>query len=125
MVRAAAEHKCVVQVGSQARSAEPAHQVCTYLRNGMLGKVSKVTCWHSTNPSGGQTREAPPPPEEEIGWLISPFLDGFCYGYLATEDGVLGLLGPTENAKLATWTRIGEIVQRQRRGRGDSQLRLR
>ena len=23
---------------------------------------------------------------EEIGWLITPFLDGFCYGYLATED---------------------------------------
>ena len=23
---------------------------------------------------------------EEIGWLISPFLAGFCYGYLATKD---------------------------------------
>ena len=23
---------------------------------------------------------------EEIGWLVSPFLSGFCYGYLATED---------------------------------------
>ena len=23
---------------------------------------------------------------EEIGWLITPFLDGFYYGYLATED---------------------------------------
>lgn len=49
MVRAAEKHQRVVQVGSQARSAEPAHQVCTYLRNGMLGKVNKVTCWHSTN----------------------------------------------------------------------------
>ena len=39
MVEAARKHNRVVQVGSQARSAEPAHQVCTYLRNGMLGKV--------------------------------------------------------------------------------------
>ena len=24
---------------------------------------------------------------EEIGWLVSPFLNGFYYGYLATHDG--------------------------------------
>jgi hypothetical protein len=23
---------------------------------------------------------------EELGWLVSPFLDGFYYGYLATHD---------------------------------------
>lgn len=23
---------------------------------------------------------------EELGWLVSPFLNGFCYGYLATKD---------------------------------------
>jgi hypothetical protein len=23
---------------------------------------------------------------EELGWLVSPFLDGFCYGYMATRD---------------------------------------
>jgi predicted dehydrogenase len=81
MVKAAAEHKRVVQVGSQARSAEPAHQVCTYLRNGMLGQVSKVTCWHSTNPSGGPTRKAPPPPELDWDrWLgplpMRPYIPG-------------------------------------------------
>ncbi len=61
MVTAAREHHRIVQVGSQARSAEPAHQVCTYVRNGMLGRVNKVTCWHSPNPTGGPSQEAPPP----------------------------------------------------------------
>lgn len=53
MVLAARRHRRVVQVGSQARSAEPAWQACTYIRNGMLGKVKKVTCWHTPNPAGG------------------------------------------------------------------------
>ena len=43
MVEAVRKYQRVVQVGSQARSAEPAHQVCTYIRNGMLGRVHRVT----------------------------------------------------------------------------------
>jgi predicted dehydrogenase len=72
MVEAARKYERVVQVGSQARSAEPAHQVCTYLRNGMLGKVSKVTCWHSLNPSGGPSQQAPPPPELDWDLWLGP-----------------------------------------------------
>jgi predicted dehydrogenase len=72
MVEAAAKHRRVVQVGSQGRSAEPAHQVCTYIRNGMLGKVSKVTCWHSLNPAGGPTKTAPPPAELDWDKWLGP-----------------------------------------------------
>jgi len=72
MVQAARKHDRVVQVGSQARSAEPAHQVCTYIRNGMLGKVSKVTCWHTPNPSGGPSQQAPPPPELDWDMWLGP-----------------------------------------------------
>ncbi|MFH1267430.1 MAG: Gfo/Idh/MocA family oxidoreductase, partial [Planctomycetota bacterium] len=45
MVAAARKHDRVVQVGSQARSARPAHQACTYIRNGMLGTIKRVTTW--------------------------------------------------------------------------------
>ena len=72
MVTAARKHNRVVQVGSQARSAEPAHQACTYLRNGMLGKVTKVTCWHSPSPAGGPSRQAPPPPELDWDKWLGP-----------------------------------------------------
>jgi hypothetical protein len=34
---------------------------------------------------------------EEIGWLVSPYLDGFCYGYFATGD-------PVWIDRLADWT---------------------
>ena len=69
MVVAARENQRVVQVGSQARSAEPAHQVCTYVRNGMLGRVRKVTCWHSPNPTGGPSQQAAPPADARLGLL--------------------------------------------------------
>ena len=72
MVEAARSNARVVQVGSQARSAEPAHQVCTYLRNGMLGKVHQVTCWHTENPAGGPTQEASPPPELNWDYWLGP-----------------------------------------------------
>jgi predicted dehydrogenase len=72
MVEAVRKYQRVVQVGSQARSAEPAHQVCTYIRNGMLGRVPRVTCWHTLNPAGGPTREAPPPPELDWDLWLGP-----------------------------------------------------
>ena len=65
MVRAAQKSGRVVQVGSQARSAEPAWQACTYLRNGVLGRVSKVTCWHTLNPTGGG---GPAPVPDGLDW---------------------------------------------------------
>ena len=35
---------------------------------------------------GGHSRYCDKEMGEEIGWLISPFLNGFYYGYLATRD---------------------------------------
>ena len=86
MVAAARQHKRVVQVGSQARSAKPAHQVCTYIRNGMLGKVNRVTCWHSPNPTGGTAAPAPVP--QTLDWDLwlgplrwRPYVPGaYCHG---------------------------------------------
>jgi len=72
MVAAARKHRRVVQVGSQARSAKPAHDACTYIRNGMLGKVRKVTCWHSLNPTGGTNPPAAPPPELDWDLWLGP-----------------------------------------------------
>ena len=62
MVVAAKRYKRVVQVGSQARSAKPAHDACTYIRNGMIGRVRKVTCWHRCPPRGHDSGPDTPPP---------------------------------------------------------------
>ena len=62
MLEAARQHRRVVQVGSQARSAKPAHEACQFIRNGQLGRVHTVTCWHSLNPIGGLAPDEPPPP---------------------------------------------------------------
>ncbi len=85
MVAAARKHKRVVQVGSQARSAKPAHHACTYIRNGMLGRVRKVTCWHTPNPTGGTGPDSPPP--KGLDWDLwlgplrwRPFNRAYCHG---------------------------------------------
>jgi predicted dehydrogenase len=62
MVEAARKHRRVVQVGSQARSAKPAHDACQFIRNGQLGRIHTVTCWHSPNPIGGLALDEPAPP---------------------------------------------------------------
>ncbi len=86
MVAAARRYDRVVQVGSQARSAKPAHDVCTYIRNGMLGAVRKVTCWHTPNPIGGTGAPSAPPPELDWDlWLgplrWRPYIKGaYCHG---------------------------------------------
>jgi len=85
MVEAARKHRRVVQVGSQARSAKPAHDACTYIRNGMLGRMTKVTCWHAPNPVGGTDPDSDPPPEMDWDlWLgplrWRPFNRAYCHG---------------------------------------------
>lgn len=42
MVKAARDHKRVVQTGSMQRSAKEFHTACTMVRNGAIGKVTKV-----------------------------------------------------------------------------------
>jgi predicted dehydrogenase len=49
MVDAARRYKRVVQIHAQGRSNPRAHAACTYVRNGMLGKVDRVELWHPAN----------------------------------------------------------------------------
>ena len=72
MVAAARKHGRVVQVGSQARSAKPAHDACQFIRNGQLGRVHTVTCWHSPNPIGGLAPDSEPPPELDWDLWLGP-----------------------------------------------------
>ena len=72
MIAAARKYGRVVQVGSQARSAKPAHQACTYIRNGMLGRVTKITCWHDRNPTGSCKPNTPPPSERFWDMWLGP-----------------------------------------------------
>ena len=50
MVSAARASKVAVQVGAQARTAKGAWYTCRAIRNGIVGKVSRVSCWHYANP---------------------------------------------------------------------------
>jgi predicted dehydrogenase len=50
MVAAARANKVSVQVGAQGRTAKGAWHTCRAIRNGIVGKVNKVTCWHYANP---------------------------------------------------------------------------
>jgi predicted dehydrogenase len=72
MIAAAAKNKVSVQIGSQGRSTGDAYAAATYLQNGMIGKVSKVTCWHYGNPEGGTDPDGPPPPELDWDLWLGP-----------------------------------------------------
>ena len=61
MVRAAERCGRIVQVGSQGRSTSAAYKACEYIRNGQIGRVTKVTCWHYPNPEGGTKPNTDPP----------------------------------------------------------------
>ena len=66
MVAAAKQNRVAVQVGSQGRSTGACRDACAYVRNGMLGKVTKVACWHYANPVGGTDPDSPCP--EGLDW---------------------------------------------------------
>jgi predicted dehydrogenase len=72
MVKAAERYGRVVQVGSQGRSQQAAYHACKYIRNGQIGTVRKVTCWHYENPEGDWTPDSPPPPELDYDRWIGP-----------------------------------------------------
>jgi predicted dehydrogenase len=63
MVRAARANKVAVQVGAQARTAKGAWYTCRAIRNGIVGKVNKVSCWHYANPVDDKPVPDSPPPE--------------------------------------------------------------
>lgn len=50
MVEAARANKVAVQVGAQGRTAKGAWYTCRAIRNGIVGRVNKVSCWHYANP---------------------------------------------------------------------------
>lgn len=63
MVNAARKNKVAVQVGAQGRTAKGAWYTCRAIRNGIVGKVSKVTCWHYENPVDTNPIPDSEPPE--------------------------------------------------------------
>jgi len=63
MVDAARANKVAVQVGAQARTALGAWHTCRAIRNGIVGKVKKVTCWHYASPADDNPVPDSDPPE--------------------------------------------------------------
>jgi predicted dehydrogenase len=63
MVAAARANRVAVQVGAQARTALGAWQTCRAIRNGIVGRVRKVSCWHYANPVDATPVPDSAPPE--------------------------------------------------------------
>jgi predicted dehydrogenase len=63
MVAAARAHRVAVQVGAQARTAKGAWYTCRAIRNGIVGRVHKVSCWHYANPVDEHPVADTEPPE--------------------------------------------------------------
>jgi predicted dehydrogenase len=72
MVTAADRYGRVVQIGSQGRSQLAAWQAHNYIRNGQIGRVRKVTCWHYASPDGDWTPNSTPPPELDYEMWLGP-----------------------------------------------------
>ena len=63
MVAAARANNVAVQVGAQARTAKGGWYTCRAIRNGIVGRVRKVTCWHYANPTDDNPVPDSAPPE--------------------------------------------------------------
>lgn len=72
MVNAAERYGRVVQVGSQGRSQINAWKACNYIRNGGVGRVRKVLCWHYASPDGDWTPDGPPPEGMDYDMWLGP-----------------------------------------------------
>ncbi|MHC4402501.1 MAG: Gfo/Idh/MocA family protein [Planctomycetota bacterium] len=73
MVEAARKNNCAVQVGAQGRSGTPAYYTCRAIRNGIIGKVNKVTCWHYETPyDQNPLPDGTPPPELDWDFWLGP-----------------------------------------------------
>ncbi|MDX9755570.1 MAG: Gfo/Idh/MocA family oxidoreductase [bacterium] len=72
MVNAANRFARIVQVGSQGRSQEGAYYGHRYIKNGQIGRVSEVRCWHYCNPHGSWTPDSEPPQELDYDSWIGP-----------------------------------------------------
>src|SRR2546428_816817 len=72
MIRSAERYGRVVQVGSQGRSQPAAYHACSYIRNGQIGTVRKVTCWPYASPTGDWTPDSAAPPELDYDTWLGP-----------------------------------------------------
>ena len=74
MIKAARQHKRVVQIGSQGRSQPETVKAAEYVRNGQLGTVTRISCWHPLNPEGPTPPlpEGNPPPGVDWDTWIGP-----------------------------------------------------
>lgn len=67
MCRAAERYGRIIQIGSQGRSQDYAYKACRYIKNGQIGDVKRVECWHYENPVGGDPKNNGPAPAE-LNW---------------------------------------------------------
>lgn len=73
MIAAARKHDRKVQVGAQGRSGKPAYLTCRALRNGLIGRVHKVECWHYETPADlNPVPDQEPPPELDWDLWLGP-----------------------------------------------------
>ncbi len=73
MVAAARKHRRAVQVGAQGRTGLGAWHTCRAIRNGIVGPVKKVTCWHYANPVDDHPApDSDPPPELDWDLWLGP-----------------------------------------------------
>lgn len=71
MVKAVRKHKVILQTGSQWRSTPHIRRACELVRNGRIGKVTRVETWVAANNFSG------PGP----GWQPTPIPEGFDYDF--------------------------------------------
>jgi predicted dehydrogenase len=86
MIQAARTHNCKVQVGAQGRSGMPAYYTCRAIRNGIIGRVKKVDCWHYETPVDSNPVPNREPPSE-LDWDMwlgplrwRPYNARYCHG---------------------------------------------
>ena len=73
MVKAGNDNKVAIQVGSQGRSQPECYKANRYIANGMIGTVSKVTCWHYPSPADNNpVPDREPPPELDWDLWLGP-----------------------------------------------------
>ncbi|MBI3851075.1 MAG: Gfo/Idh/MocA family oxidoreductase [Verrucomicrobia bacterium] len=73
MVAAARAANVAVQVGAQGRTGKGAWYTCRAIRNGIVGRVNKVTCWHYANPvDANPVPDCEPPAELDWDLWLGP-----------------------------------------------------